>query len=423
MRLPANRRHWLETACRTAAFAIVALLLFRSLHSDKTGTPSEGRAVGISDMARVTKENVRGPLHFALRGTPAQTERAWQRAIREAGSEISWSGQLTPIAIATRPISSPLGGHMVSVGAPQQTRLLLRDDISIIDSLETSNGVATFLIWAGAGTVRAVVGRDSAFSTLSDPSGLRRVLVLGKAGWETKFLVTALEESGWNVDARIAVAPNVVVNQGTATIDTAQYAAVIALDESAALRARDISAFVRSGGGLVLGPYAARSEAFAGLRISLPRSIPENLDTGDPVSHSTSRFAALQLPPDAVPIERIRDGVSVAAMRVAFGRVIQIGYTETWRWRLQGNVLGKSEHADWWTQILSQAAFTNRSTSTHALADPAPYADLVDIAGPAVTPIRSPKPLTSHPGQLIWILLLLALLVTEWASRRLRGAR
>ncbi len=423
MRLPANGRRWLETACRTAAFAIVALLLARSLRSGKSDTPSEGTTVGISDMARVTKENVRGPLQFVLRGTPTQTERAWQKAIREAGSEISWNGQLTPIAIATRPIGSPLGGHMVSVGAPQQARLLLRDDISIIDSLDTPNGAAALPISVGGGSVRAVAGSDSAFAALSDPPGIRRVLVLGKAGWETKFLVTALEESGWTLDARIPVAPNVVVNQGAATIDTAHYAAVIALDESAAPRARDISAFVRSGGGLVLGPYAARSEAFAGLRISSPRSIPENLDTEDSVSHSTAHFGALQLPPDAVPIERNRNGVSVAAMRVAFGRVIQIGYTETWRWRLQGNVAGKSEHGDWWTQILSQVVFTNRSASTHALADPAPYADLIDIAGPAVPALRSPAPLTSQSGQVLWILLLLALLVTEWASRRLRGAR
>ncbi len=378
---------------------------------------------GTADLVRATRDEPGSALHFALGGIPTRTERAWLNALGSAGSEISWSGNLAPLAMASRPVSSPLGGYVISVSAPPDKALLLRDNISAIDTVTAASGFASIPVTVGTGNVRAVTGRDSAYVALRDTVGLRRVLVLGKAGWETKFLVTALEESGWRVDANISVAPSASVNQGGAVIDTATYSGVVALDESAASRAREIADFVRTGGGLVMGVAAARSAAFAALRISPPGPVPEILNTDDSVSHSSAAFATVQLTPEAVPIERRPEGVSVAARRVGFGRVVQIGYTETWRWRMQGGTAGKSEHADWWTQLLSQAVYARRWTPEQPLADAAPYANLIDIAGAAIPPVRSSSPLPAHSGQVMWLLLLFGLLLVEWASRRLRGAR
>lgn len=423
MRLPAERRHWIEKALRIAAFAVLSLLLVRALRPSSDEQVTAVRTVGVWELVRATREYPIGALHFTLTGTPTRTERAWQEALRNSGSEISWSGGLVPLAIAGRAIGSPLGGHIVSVSAPPNKTLRLRDDISALDSLNAHDGIASLPVAVGFGSLRAVAGRDSASVALTDAATVRRILVLGKAGWETKFLVTALEEAGWNVDASISVAPNVAVSQGTTTIDTAHYSGVIALDESAETRAREVSTFVRSGGGLILGSSAARSEAFGALRVSQPGPVLEILNSEDSVSHATAPFTSMQLPSDGIPIERHRDGVSVAARRVGFGRVAQIGYAETWRWRLQGNDVGKSEHRDWWTQLLSQVVHTPRSTPRQTLDDVAPYAELVDIAGAPIPAVRSPAPLTSQSGEMMLMLVLFALLLMEWASRRLRGAR
>src|SRR5438034_1064430 len=70
-----------------------------------------------------------------------------------------------------------------------------------------------------------------------DTLGLRRLLVLGQAQWETKFTIAALEERGWQVDAHIVVSPKGKgdVRQGDiGVIDTARYSAVLAVDTTAA---------------------------------------------------------------------------------------------------------------------------------------------------------------------------------------------
>src|SRR6185503_15174723 len=96
---------------------------------------------------------------------------------------------------------------------------------------------------------------------------LHKVLVIGDAGWESKFVVAALEEAGWKVDAFIRVAPTVDVTQGSAAvIDTARYSAVVALDGAASPYASRIIEFARTGGGVVLAPPAASLDAMAALR-------------------------------------------------------------------------------------------------------------------------------------------------------------
>lgn len=422
MRLPADRRAWLETACRSAALLTLAFLVFRALvPAVQTGGDTRSDAA-LTDLSDLTRSNA-AQVHFVLTGMPTQVQRSWQRSLHAAGSEISWSGDLRPITIAARPVAAPDGGYIVTATAPENSVVIFRDDISVLDSVSVKSGTAATSIAVASGTVRAVIAGDSAGVVLRDSLALRRLLLFGKAGWESKFVATALEEAGWRVDAVIALSPGVSVNQGAASsIDTARYSAVVALDESAASRAREISSFVRSGGGLVLGEDAARSDAFSQLRVAPPA--PPNSARAispDTILRSLTPFSALRILPDAIALERRGRDVAVAARRVDFGRVIQIAFADTWRWRMQGNSGSLIDHRDWWSGIVSQVAYTERLGQSAATMDQAPYADLVSIAGPSSPRPTGAKTFSDGPGEVFLFLVLFALLLTEWTSRRLRG--
>jgi hypothetical protein len=185
------------------------------------------------------------------------------------------------------------------------------------------------------------------------------VLVIGSAGWESKFVVAALEESGWKVDEFIRVAPGVEVTQGSiASIDTARYSAVVALDNSVAPYADRLVAFVRTGGGVVLGPGAAAVAAIAPLRsggvgdASAPAQVAN-------ISGSVTRGTLVMAPiiqarSDAIPLERRSETIVLAARRFGAGRVLQSGYEDTWRWRMAGAETSLRDHRRWWTELGEQ---------------------------------------------------------------------
>src|SRR5690606_22606590 len=115
------------------------------------------------------------------------------------------------------------------------------------------------------GAARASVGGSGASARAHDSLDLREVAVLGSAGWESKFVIAALEESGWKVSARLAVAPGIFVRQGSVQLDTAVTGVVVVLDSTAVRDVGALERFVRSGGGLVLAGDASHSEQFARL--------------------------------------------------------------------------------------------------------------------------------------------------------------
>ena len=231
---------------------------------------------------------------------------------------------------------------------------------------------------------------------------------------------------------RLAVRPDTAVVQGSpARFDTTRVGVVIALDASAAPAAPAIEAFVRSGGGLILGPEAAAHASFAALR---PGPTGARRASAAIVVSAADPRRALPLVPvealtrGAVALER-RDGmVAVAARRVGAGRALQVGYEETWRWRMTGPDGAREAHRRWWAALVASASpdpspEATDSASVTVSASDAPLARMVAELGVPDPAIAEPTGSTEPAGPLGWwwgVLALLALL-GEWASRRLRG--
>lgn len=129
---------------------------------------------------------------------------------------------------------------------------------------------------------------------------------------------------------------------------------------------------------------------------------------------------------DAVPLERTPNGeIAAAARRVGNGRVLQVGYGDTWRWRMAGTDEDPvSAYREWWATMVSSVAYASRTP--HAAPDalePTPLATLISVLGPA-TPMSSTRVslLWLDPRWLAWLFVVApAALLLEWTSRRLRG--
>lgn len=391
----------LEWALRAFALAFLVLLLLRALDpveaaesTEATTSPTLGRALE----AWTRRPPARAAATLDSVPTPAQ--RDWMAALMHAGVALTWDGAVgSPTALSVTTLPDPAGAWEIDAAAGRDTGLALRDGLGMIDSLRVTSTRARVVV---PRIVRGVEGRSSgarASAPVRDSVIIRRVLVEGAAGWETRFTVVALQERGWSVDALMHVAPNVDVRVGSPTApDTARYALAIAVDTSAHLIAGAASSFVRSGGGLVtlhdaagLGPSGAGS----------------------------------------VVLERRSDG-EVRGSRFGAGRVLRVSYPELWRMRMAGGdsiADPAARHRDWLARAAASVAYAPRVTVHTAWPDdPAPYSDLVARVGPPTTVASrdggsaSSQLFGAVPDSVLAALLLLSLL-GEWLSRRLRGAR
>jgi hypothetical protein len=300
----------------------------------------------------------------------------------------------------------------------------VRDEASAIDSIHVTSGnlggtVVTPIV---VGDVRATVGKQTLSSPAPGSVKIRPIVVLGAAGWEGKYLVSALEERGWPVVARFTVAPNVEVTQGTvATLDTAKISAVIAIDSTVAALGPTLERFVRAGGGLILaGAASSASNVRAIIPGALaPRTRP-NVKPTDTVRLGTTGFYPVdRMRSDAVVLERKTGGIAVAGLRVGAGRVIQVGYDDSWRWRMAGATGSESAHREFWSRLVSAVAYAPAAGGEPAAV--APTAFLVDQLGPARD--AAPDAPSAPVDRRLLITLMMILLLAEWASRRLRGLR
>jgi hypothetical protein len=333
-----------------------------------------------------------------------------------------------PLAIEIDPVADPAGGERILVAAPEGL-VQLGDSLGILDSAKARGGGAGFETGSLRGPIELMVSGQRAEAVPRDSIAARRITVLGRPTWETKFVIAALEERGWEVDARIPLTPDTAVIQGMPSrLDTAGTAVVVALDDAAGGEAGRIRRFVEQGGGLVLGAEAAKLPAFAGLRAGGvgARVAAAGLE---PPAENPRRGLALvpvaRLDPLGIALEKRGSSIALAARRVGLGRVVQLGYEDTWRWRMAGAEGSVEAHRRWWAGLVGAVAYraTIRGVAPVSPHD-APLARTVARLGPA-DPNRPSAPASRRDrGSLSWLLfgLAVASLVAEWGSRRWRGA-
>jgi hypothetical protein len=126
---------------------------------------------------------------------------------------------------------------------------------------------------------------------------------------------------------------------------------------------------------------------------------------------------------NAIPIEMRGQKIAVAARRIDAGRALELGYEETWQWRMAGGERSVREHSAWWTRLVSSVAYAPAvAPAGKHPGDEAPLPALVAAIGPrasALTPINS-SGAAPDAGMLLFALVALAL-VAEVTSRRTRG--
>jgi hypothetical protein len=430
MRLHVDRvRRLAELALRAIALTALSALLWRALRPAPEAQTDVARGDVRASLERWTTSPP-GSMQLVFDSAPNEATRAWIRALVGAGTPARWSSSrpIAPAVVTAEPAPEPYGAtrvRLASTGEP----LAVGDAAGLIDSLP-QGGATELELTSIAGSVHVTSPTFAATTTNRDSITLKPVLVLGTAGWESKFTIAALEERGWRVSSRVRVAPKVEITQGMlGSIDTSRYSAVIALDSSAASLGGEISRYVRSGGGVVLVGVTARS---GGLAPIAPGAVGNRIaGVAGAVASAAPRtglgaFPIVSVRADAVPLESRDRSVLVAARRVGLGRVIQLGYDETWRWRMAGGDEAATAHREWWSRLVAAVAYApivRRESAGDVSIDETPLASLIDALGPSVPldtrlePSRDEHLIT----RLLFAVTIVALLL-EWTSRRLRGA-
>jgi hypothetical protein len=301
----------------------------------------------------------------------------------------------------------------------------VRDAASVIDSLRIANLGGSVIVPEVVGRLDARTAGEVASVSAPDSARIRSIVVVGAAGWEGRFIVAALEGRGWPVIARFSVAPNVVVGQSTPpALDTARVAAVIAVDTALQGISGAVERYVRSGGGLVLAGPSSLASSTASLAPGAlgPRFRPAALPRDTIALGSTGFYPVASLKPDAIALERRAAGVTIAARRVGAGRVLQIGYDDSWRWRMAGGPGSDAAHAAWWSRLVSSVAYAPSARRSDVGARSAPLAAMIARIGPSRL---VPAGANARPpvDRRIYMVLIMILLLIEWGSRRLRGLR
>jgi len=422
MRSPRRR---FELACRIGAFALLGWLLGASVVSS-TGRQAE--TANSADVERRLPAWTRLPsgiaLHVNVDATPSAAAVDWLSALRHSGRSVTWTGAPPALAVTAEPLADPRGGTRIDVASTSGSSVVVHDDAGILDSVRVSRlgGVVTSPVVVGR--IAASVRGETASVRAPDSSRTRSIVVVGGAGWEGKFIVAALEEWGWPVATRFVVAPNVDVGQrGSLSLDTAHVSAVIAVDTLLAGLGRDIDRYVRSGGGLILAGPSSRAASAAPLAPGTlgPRVRPAVLPADTIGLGATGFYPVASLARDAIALERRAGGVAIAVRRVGAGRVMQIGYDDSWRWRMAGGPGSEAAHRDWWSRLVSTVAYAP-PVGDEAGTGAAPLAAMVGRLGP-------PRPLPAGArgappvDRRIYMTLIIVLLLAEWGSRRLRGLR
>jgi hypothetical protein len=384
-------------------------------------------------------EGTAAATHVAVTGGLGATARDSLGALARAGHRVTWSGEVAAVAASAEPVREPGDKWRIAVVSP--TAVSVRDSLGPLDSLDAPGGVLTTM--AARAAVLVAAGSTEARVLPRDAVELGRVAVFGRAGWEPRFAMAALEEAGWEVDAHLTLGRDRDVRQGLTTLRRNRHSVAVVFD-SASLRreATGLARFVREGGGVLLASEAARGDvpalrALLGARVVALEPPETRSFVGHEPTHALPLHALGALRPDAVLIEDREGTPAVVARRVGAGRIVQLGYADTWRWRMEGEGRAVEEHRAYWSRLVGLAtaaasvpreasATSSAAPSTGGPAGPrgldaAPLATLTHALGAASA--ASSASAGRGPVLPVWLgpLILLALLA-EWASRRGRGA-
>lgn len=428
MRSRADVRRIAEWVLRGAMLALLVLALWRSLEPASESRVTRG--VRASDLASSIPAIVASPdvraADVTMDAMPARAERDALVALRRAGVTVRWSGVVPAIAIEAVRAREPDARARIMVSAADTAALSLADSAGLLDSVRAKGG-ATVDAASVVGEVRASQGRFSASSRAPDPTDRRAVLVLGQPNWESRFVMQALGEAGWPTHARIIAAPGVAVTDAALLpIDTSRYDVVVALDTSAADLAPAVARFVSQGGGLIaagtaldVGAFRALVPARAGERRVGRILLAE--DTVTPRDLPVRPLAVAR--DDALTLAREAGGITVAARRAGAGRVIAVGYDESWRWRMLGGITGVDAHRRWWSRAAGAVAPERVQGASVSGANAAPVAALYDALGAPAAAVASNASRSPDALPLVLLVLIATSLLAEIASRRFRGAR
>ncbi len=418
----------LERVARGTALLMLLVLVFEAFRDRAVPVHAVVRSPDLPGaLTRWSTSTAPAGVHVRAEGAFAPFARDWLSALPGAGTGVTWEGAgPAPIALAAEPVADPEGGTSAWIAAPAGASVTVEDEAGRLDSIRSGNGGARVLVRSGPTELLARSGATVARSAVSDSLVLGRLLLLGRAGWESKFVAAALEERGWKLDARLRLSPRGDVRQGAATtIDTTRYSAVLVLDSVGTAEALRIAAFVRAGGGVILSGAALRTPGLAVLAAGSPgRPVPgrEPFDSSSTEPRRGLELNPVTPRPDAVVLERRGNLVAIAARRIERGRAVTSGYLDTWRWRMGGGEAALREHRDWWAGLVAGVARTGRiARSAEGFPDEAPLATLITRLGPAGSAPASSDAAPPISRGFLFALLMAALLA-EWTSRRLRGA-
>ena len=423
---PGNWRPLAERGLRAASLlALIALAAWLWIGTESA--ISEVRASSVHLDSSLVSWSAARPAQVTVDADriPALEQRDWLVALRRTGSDVRWtspdsSGGALVVETGPQP-GAP--ARIVALATPS-TAVRLADALGLIDSATASgSGIVT---WQASpiGSASAGIGNATATAAPRDSLSVRPVLVVGQAGWESRFVVSALEESGWTVAARLSVAPGAVVRQGAPVrMDTASLSAVVVLDSTAAINADEIARFVRQGGGLIASGPGTRNAAIRGVlppvRQGTPGEIGALLGPSPHTGLSTRTFVANA---SAVPLERRGNAPVILARRVGSGRVVAIGYDDTWRLRMVPTSDAAPEaHRTWWSSLVGGVALVRPVARQVDGIDEAPFASTVaSLGAPTGRGAGAPGPMR-WPWEIILAMAAGASMLAEWLSRRLRG--
>lgn len=425
-----DRRLQLERALRAIGLAALIGLAARLTLSTPTVAPTSRLTTTdlAASLTRATR-TVTPAIHLEASRALAPDERDWLRALDRAGTQVTWHAPqfLPPLALQAEPVVAPGGRYLTTLMASPDAPVALRDGVGLVDSLGTGKRGLLSVVTPLEGSLRFTTVTGTASIPSLDTAIVRTVLVVGAAGWESKYVLAALEESGWQVETRLLVAPNVYIGSGrTSSLDTSRLSAVVLLD-SLALSPGEVARFLRSGGGVVLASGAAANAGLASLAGVIPverlRGELGALASSDPQRGLSAVGFRLRDARSTV-LERRGPSAVAVARRVVAGRILVLGADETWRWRMQGPDGSVEAHRAWWSSAVARVAYAPAPNGARWQGlDAAPLAAMYAVLG-SPTPART---LTTRAAAYIVDALLLTLallsLLGEWASRRLRGAR